>query len=64
MIDIEWVGDIPSGDQEVLMKWLLKRQMDIGDTQGEHIQLPNGRHYDFKVFRASETEYEMEFRAC
>ena len=61
MIDTTWVGDIPESDQEVLMKWFLKRNLDIGDTKGEHIELPNGHHYDFRIFRNDSATYEVTF---
>lgn len=61
MIETTWVGDIPESDQEVLMQWFIGKKMDIGDTRGEHIQLPNGHHYDFRIFRADTAEYEITF---
>ena len=61
MIDIEWVGDIPEADKVVLMQWLLRRKMEIGDTQGEFVQLPSGRSYNFKIFREDEPVYEITF---
>ena len=42
MIQETWVGDVPENDKEVLLKWLLKRNMTVGDTMGDYIQLPNG----------------------
>lgn len=61
MIDTTWVGDIPESDKEVLMQWFTGKKMDIGDTRGEHIQLPNGHYYDFRIFRADTAEYEITF---
>lgn len=61
MIDTTWVGDIPESDKEVLMQWFIGKKMDIGDTRGEHIQLPNGHYYDFRIFRADTAEYEITF---
>lgn len=65
MIQETWVGDVPENDKEVLLKWLLKRNMKVGDTMGDYVQLPNGNKYNFKIFREAEQDYEVTFeRSC
>lgn len=59
MIDVTLIGDVTESDKDLLYSWLLKRKMDLGDTEGEHIQLPNGHRYDFSIFKDDVDYYEV-----
>lgn len=62
MIDVTLIGDVTESDKDLLYSWLLKRKMNVGDTAGEHIQLPNGHSYDFSIFKGNSDNYEVTFQ--